>query len=273
MASSPNYIRRPFSHPPESFPRDGNELVDIDAYEKYLVDHPDDVPIDMVGGLQKIWMYQHLYFQRPFYKQQNVSKHLRDRVLSDFSNAPYNQLAMRRAKELQVHREFEEHVLPPSPETMKKSMVDFRHLDILGAAAIGRRVALVPEALEYLVPGASPYRQTGDYSPVETADFFDSELERALQVLRTPLVTPQRVITGVIKRTGRILNSELLKNEAEVRINEDPVYYPVRLRKLGHFYKMSKELLENTCLVEAVENDEIHPTTLQTGVDGVELAA
>ena len=214
MASSPNYLRRPFLDPPKSFQRDPNGLVNLDTYTDYLVDHPDDAPIEIVGSQRNIWMYQHLYFQRPFYQQQNVSRYMRDRILADFSNSPYNQLAMRRTKEVQLHKEREAHVFAPPPETMKKSLADFRNLDILGAAAVGKRVALVPEALECLVPGATVPKQTLKYSIREKAEFFDGELERALQALRSPLVTPQRVITGAIHRTTRLLNSKLLNDEA-----------------------------------------------------------
>lgn len=263
MASSPSYVRRPFHNPPDEFPRDQNGLVDLEAYNGYLVDDPDDAPIEMTADLKNTWMYQHLYFQRIFYSQQNISRYMKDRVLVNFRNAPYNQLAMRRAQELQVHLAFEEHVSPPPPETMHKALIDFKYLDALGATALGRRISMVPEALEYIVPGGEPYHKSYLGSPSETVEFFDNELKKIIEILKDPIVTPQRVITGVIRRTGRLLNNETLLEEAQSRISLDPIYYPVRLRGFGYYFGMSRDLLNG--------NEVLRP--LQTGVDEVKLAA
>jgi hypothetical protein len=157
---------------------------------------------------------------------------------------------------------------------MKKSLTDFRYLDILGAAAIGRRLALVPEALEFLVPKATFPKKTSKYSPLEKAVFFDAEMERALQYLEKPLVTSQRVITGVIKRSGRLLNNERLHREAQKRIEEDPIYYPVRLRNLGFLYVLSNELLDGICTVREVPQlDQLTPEASQTEMKVVKSRA
>jgi len=272
MATSPLYQRRPFLNPPEAFPRYPNGLINPDAYLDYLVDDPDNVPVEIAENQRPFWLYQHFYFQRPFYDQREESKYMRDGVLKEFCNSPYNQLTMRSEEELKAHLRFEEHVHAPPPETMKNSLVDFKYLDMLGAAAIGRRVALLPEALQYLAPGASFPRWNLDYSPGGRAAFFDAKLIEALQALHSPLVTPQRVITGVIKRTSRLLNSELLNSEASKRIEQDPVYYPVRLRKLGFMYAMSAEMLQGISTIEKIE-DRVTLEALQTEADEVELAA
>ncbi len=271
---SPRYIRRPFKNPPEAFPRDSNELIDLDVYLEYLVDDPEDAPIEIKDDEKALWQPQHIYFQGPFYGQYSERSYMRDQVLTEFQSSPYNQIIMRRIQELKVHRRFEEHVSPPAPETMRQSLIDFRRLDILGAAAIGKRIALVPEALEYLVHGTNPPKDNFGLSPLERANFFDEELRVSLEALQSPLVTPQRLVTGAIRRTARLINSESLNEEAERRLEEDGVYIPVRLRKPGFLYGLSNTMLEQMTSVTYIRPDkEIPLEPLQTGVDRVQLAA
>ena len=246
MSEAPRYTDRPFSRQRRSFSRDQNDLVDLDTYLEFLPDDPEDVPIIINTANRDQWWYQHVYFQRLFYTQKGVSKLIKDRVLSQFCVAPYNQIGMRPEEEQRLHRAFEEHVLAPSPETQKKSLVDFGYIDILGAAAIGRRVALVPEATEHLLPGMGIPNGFVKLSPVEKADFFDGELHDALSALKSPLVTPQRVITGAIRRLTRVINDERLQEEAQARLRSDETYFPVRLRSLGFYYNLSVSLLKES---------------------------
>ena len=263
MSEAPRYTDRPFSRPRKSFPRDSNELVNLDAYLDYLPDDPEDVPIHINSDHHGEWVYQHVYFQRLFYIQKGVSKFMKDMVLAKFCETPYNQIGMRAEKELELHQTFEEHVIVPPPEAIQKSMIDFNYLDLLGATAIGRRVALVPEAVEYLIPGMGTPNGFVDMSPLEKVEFFDQELDRTLQTLRSPLVTPQRVITGAIKRLTRVINSERLQEEAHSRIRSDEIYFPVRLRSAGFYYRLSSDMIKNINNVEA----------LHTEVDKLELVA
>lgn len=235
----------------ERFPRDKNGLVDINAYSEYLIDHPDDVPTQ-VTGQGNGYVHQHLYFWRNFYKQKGEPAILRDKLLSSFWESPYNQLLMRPYKERQVHDRFRGLVSPPPIETMKKALIDFGNLDYLGAAALGRRIALLPEAREYIVPGVNAPKAAKNFSPLETARLFDIEIERILETLNQPLVTPQRVITGAISRMSRMLHSESLNEDAERRIDEDPVYYPVRIRKFSDLYSISNTLLKKITSIHVV---------------------
>jgi len=258
-----DYVYRPFSKPRESFDRDSNGLVVLDAYLQFMPDDPEEVPIIINTQNREEWWYQHVYFQRLFYIQKGVSKYLKDMVLSQFSETPYNQMGMRPREEQRLHSIYEEHVLAPPPETQRKSLVDFSHIDILGAAAVGRRVALVPEAVEHLIPGMGVPNGFVDMSPIEKADFFDQSMDEALQVLKSPIVTPQRVITGAIKRLTRLVDNERLQEEAQRRVGNDNIYFPVRLRSPGFYYNLGVRMLKNTDNVKA----------LQTGVDKVDLAA
>jgi len=264
MSEAPNYSDRPFSRLRESFPRDSNGLVDLDSsYPDFLIDDPEDVPIIINTRNREQWWYQHVYFQRLFYTQKGVPEFIKDMVLAQFCESPYNQMGMRPEKEQELHRMFEEHVLAPPPETQRNSLLDFGQIDILGAAAVGRRVALVPEAVEHLIPGMVVPNGFVDMSPVEKAEFFDQVMDEALQVLRSPLVTPQRVITGAIKRIVRVVDNEILSEEAHRRTNRDGSYYPVRLRSPGFYYNLGVSMLKSRSNVQA----------LQTEVDQVELAA
>ncbi len=263
MSEAPTYTDRPFSRPRKNFPRDSNELVNLNVYLDFLPDDPEDVPIIISTENREQWWYQHVYFQRLFYIQKGVPKFMKDAVLSQFCEAPYNQIGMRPHKEQELHRTYEEHVLAPSPETQGKSLIDFSYIDVLGAAAIGRRVALVPEACEHFIPGMGTPNGFVDLSPLEKAEFFDQELEKALEILRSPRVTPQRVITGAIKRLTRVIDNERLQEEAQRRVEQDEIYFPVRLRSPGFYYNLGVSMLKSNSKVQA----------LHTEVDKLELAA
>lgn len=238
-----NYIARPFRKPRESFPRDDNGLIDLGFYDPYLVDHPDDVPVRIKSTVPGNWIYQHLYFQKPFYMQKDVPQEMRDGALAQFSSSPYNQIGMRAEQEQALHRRMEEHVFPPDPEIIRSALIDFKHLDVLGASAVGRRIALVPEALQYLAPELHLSREASELSPIEKASFFDEELEKALAALETSVVTPRRVITGIIRRLGKLLNHDTLQQEAKDRVRKDSVFYPIRVKNPGVYYIESVEML------------------------------
>jgi hypothetical protein len=243
--TSPNWSRRPFLNHPNVFPRDKNGMVAMDVYHDYLVDHPDDAPILLKGTTKDGWMYQHIYFQRSFYMQPGVPRWIRDEVLRRFCTSPYNQIAMREDIEDDLHNRFEEHVFAPPPESMKRGLDVFNKIDVLGAAAVGRRVALAPEALKYLAPEAKYSRgPLSSFSPVERAEIFDGVAERTLSELREPNVIPQRIVTGAIARIGRLVNSELLQQEARLRISQDGTYYPVRTRRPKFYYELSHKVAE-----------------------------
>ena len=273
MSEAPRYTDRPFSGRRRSFPRDQNDLVDLDAYLEFLPDDPEDVPIIINTANRDQWWYQHVYFQRLFYTQKGVSRFMKDRVLSQFCVAPYNQIGMRPHKEQELHRIYEEHVLAPSPEVQKKSLIDFGHIDVLGAAAIGRRVALVPEATEHLIPGMGIPNGFVNLSPVEKADFFDEEIHDALSALKSPLVTPQRVITGAIRRLTEVINDERLQEEAQARLRSDETYFPVRLRSLGFYYNLSISLIKESQRSDADLNHDLRVVDISTGEGQEEKAA
>lgn len=263
LPKGPYFQRRPFLNKLREFPRDTNGLVDMGAYHEFLVDPPAEAPIYLKRTAKAGWMYQHLYYQRSFYKQAGVPRIIRDEVLRKFCISPYNQIAMREDIEDDLHEQFEEHVSPPPPETMKMGVADFETLDRLGAAAVGQRVALLPEAIKYLAPEIRletplAYSQR---PPVETSEMFDSIIDEALGELETPLVINQRVITGVIARMGRMINNEKLKREAERRIKADEIYYPMRLRTARFYITLSHELLETAINLEEQAVIELQTTT------------
>ena len=259
----------------EAFPRDSNGLIDIEkAYAEFLVDDPDIIPTQITEDMLEEWVHQHEYFRRLFYLQKSEPDIMRDRVLSRFREEPYNQLAMRPRQELAAHQKYARKVSPPPVETMKKSLIDFKVMDRLGAAAIGRRVALVPEALGHLIPKCTPKKGKAEYSPFQKARFFDKEMEKAIEVLYNPLVTPQRVVTGAIARMARMLNNERLLEEARRRIDIDPVYYPVRIRKPGFLYDLSNTMLKNIQVVYLPSaEDRPEEVDLQTRLYLVESSA
>src|SRR3569833_2794386 len=170
----------------EAFPRVNNEpynLVDVDAYLDYIVDDPSQVPLE-IGGLKNPFVYQHLYWQESFYRQRGVPEAVKDYTLINFQASPYQQIGIRRAEETHLHLRFEDHILPPHPHIMEKAVADFRVLDDLGAAAIGKKVAILPEAVEFLAPGNGTPKVAREVSNGTIAELFDARIDADLEALR-----------------------------------------------------------------------------------------
>lgn len=279
MARGFSYQNRPFLNPRESFLRDDNDLINPDIYLPYLVDHPDDAPIIMTREQRDVdvddWVYQHVYFQKNFYMQKGEPDWLKDWVLSQFCTIPYNQIAMRRWMEQELHNTYEEHVIAPDTESMRRALIDFQKLDFLGAAALGKRVALVPEALNYLSPGAGRAAGSSVASPQERAIYFDGIAEDMLDDLSSPLVVPEVVITSAIKRMSKMFGTERLDEEVKNRLPLDCTYLPVGLRHPSVYYQVGTDMLKDASLLEDNKKrySEVGITALQTGVNRLELVA
>lgn len=243
---APDYNDWVFS---DDFPRDRNGLVDLSAYQEYLPDHPDTIPPIIQEGRNIGLVHQHIYFWRRFYRQKKTPPSVRDGLLKNFWLAPYNQLVMRFEEEAKIHNKYKKLVSPPPIETMRSSVIDFGYLDRLGAAAIGRRVALVPEAFDLAFGGFQSHKTFQDRSPLEIARLFDGEIERILKHLETPLVTDQRVVTGAISRMARLTNNKMLLEEKRKRTENDPTYYPVRIKDPKSLLKISRRMLDKKRLV------------------------
>ena len=155
-------------------------------------------------------------------------------------------------------------LLPIPPNIRHEIAKDFSNLDITAASALGRRLALVPESLGHFIPEDSKPKPT-KFSPSERLAFFDDEMGEALEALSSTQATPQRVVTGAIVRIARFFNNQMLVDEAERRITQDPTYYHVRMRSLRELRGLGDSMLKK---VVTSPND-----ALQTGVNGVELAA
>jgi hypothetical protein len=235
------------------FPRLPNGLVDPNVYLDYMPDHPDDIAPIVTQADKKGLRHQHIYYWRSFFRQKSTPKPMRDLTLLDFWKAPYNQLLMRIEQEARIHKKYKKLVSPPPIETMKKSHVDFGWLDRLGAAAIGRRTALVPEAFNGVAQDLGPHPMTKHYSPMEIAGIFDSEIKKSLEQLMHPLVTPQRVITGAISRMARLTGNEHLADEARRRAEIDAVYFPIRIRDPLQLALLSRKILDSKRLIVVQE--------------------
>ena len=257
--AGPYYQHRPFAFPRESFPRDVNGLIDLDsAYLPYIIDPPATVPITFNGTAKDSWVYQHTIFQKRFYEQGEDPNWIKDQILRLYCVSPYNQIAMRDWMEQALHERYEEHVFAPPPESMRRAVADFDRLDVLGAAAIGKRIALVPEALPYLAPKVKPLKNPlPDASPVERGEFYDEIIQGQLESLESPLVTPQRIVTGAIARLGRFYNNEILQEIALDRTEADDYYYPVRLRHPRFYYNLSNRVDELQIAGEQQEHPKL----------------
>lgn len=227
----------------DPFLREDSGLVNLESYLPYLVDRPESVPISLPLKNQGPLVHQHVYFREPDYRQDGVPVEEKDWDLVWMRNISYNQIIMRRRLEVRLHHDHEEHVLPPSPDTNRKCLEDYGHIDTIGAAIIGKVIALNPEIQPAMLPGSTRPARINVLSPEERAEFFDGQLTTSLEAITHPEITPERVITSALKRMSIYLKDPELQSEAGRRLKEDNTYYPLRMPKLGKLFHLSNELI------------------------------
>lgn len=233
-----------------------SDLVNLESYLPYLIDPPETAPITLPFNNQGPFVHQHVYFQEAAYRQDGVPPEDKDWGLVWMRNISYNQVIMRRHMELKLHQEHEEDVAPPSSETNSYCLEDYNQVDIIGAATVGKNVALNPMLQPIILPDSGRPARVDDLSPEERANFFDQQLEGSLAALEQPLVTPQRVITSALKRMSALLNSAELESLANKRLEEDVIYYPLRMPKVAKLYHLSNELVIRAFEVQTIETPE-----------------
>lgn len=148
----------------------------------------------------------------------------------------------------------EQYRLPLCKDVVEGIREDLRHIDLLGANALGRRVSLVPEALEHFVPGAGLPIHMPEHSPSERARIFDEKLEDSLIALSAPQALSQRVVTGAILGIGELFNNERLLEEAGRRLTIDQNFYAHSPRSMGTYHALGTALMRELHPKEEVED-------------------
>jgi len=240
----------------EAFPRHESGLVDFDCYLPYLPDHPDKAPIYVIPSPDSPIVHQHVYFQWNGYRSPGNHEEGIKNPLSKFRSFSYNQILMRRVEEKRAHQDFEDHVGPPPETTVEKSLMDFRHLDFLAAASIGLEMALHPERRHQYFPHVGSPIVSKTVSRLDIADFFDTQREILIDAVRTPEISPQRVITSAIKRLSTYFGDARITKEADERLANDSQYYPLRMRHKEHFYNLSNYMLKKEFDIEMLTEME-----------------
>lgn len=231
----------------QSFPRNPRTgLVDLDAYLRYLPDPPDRVPIDPPKFVNSPWVRQHVYFEAAQWKKAGVEHEGTQSRLSAFRNHWSNQIIMRRKKEQKVHRDFEDHVEPPPFLIIDMGLEELNHLDRIGAATLGRDIALHPERVESL-KNVGPPKNAQDWSVADRLELFDNIRANSLQALESTKVTPEILVISGIIRLSKLLDEPGLIGIAEER--RDGKYLPVHTPSLGNLYALSNVMLRDACNV------------------------
>ncbi len=190
-----------------------------------------------------VFVHQHMYFQEATYRQDGVPEEDKDWDMVWMRNFSYNQVIMRSVMEIQLHKDHERDVEHPPAKTMRGNLEDFSKLDFLGAASLGRLIALKPEVKAILFPGENLPAALVDTTPRERARFFDDLLGRTVDELSSPIATPQIVVSSAMKRMAGLLGDKDLHAEADVRLAQEETYYPLRLPKLSTLYYLGNQLL------------------------------
>lgn len=235
----------------KEFKREHSRLVNLECYMPYLTDAPEDVPISLPPNNNGPFVHQHIYFQESKYRQDGVELEKKDMNLVWMRRISYNQIIMRRHIEPKLHRDHEDHVIPPPPETNRQCLEDFEHVDNIGAAILGKVMALKPDAHPDLLDKFGYPARYKFLSPTDRADFFDEQYAISLEAIKSPQITPERVISSALKRMSIFLEDSELEAEADRRINGDKTHYPLRMPKLSQLYQRS-----NVMIARAFELEE-----------------
>ena len=235
----------------QPFLREESGLVSLESYLPYLVDPPDQVPIDPATGQDEQFVYQHIYFQASKYYQKHIPEGERDPRLTALRNSPYNQILMRPKRELKLHKEHEDHVEIPGDEVIDQALADYYDLDIVGASSLG--LIALRNAKKRSIHKLSLYRPLGrNLSHADKLDIFETHLDNVLVSLENPRVTPERVVASALKRISGLLQDKRLDRLAEELMPEDRIYYPLKVPRIGYLLEISKSLLKQACEIQEI---------------------
>ena len=244
----------------EAFPRhEDSGLVDLDCYLPFLPDPPDRVPAFVRPSPDAPFVHQHVYFTWGKYRSPGkTADEGQDNPLAKFRAFSYNQVLMRRRKELKLHQKYEDEVEHPPMSTVSASLEDLREIDMLAASAIGFEVSRNPEVIAMHVPEMGEPKAYQVVPRTEISDFFETQREKLIEVLRSPRITPQSVVVSALKRVATYLDNPRLDKEANERLAADHIYFPVRVRSLRHYYDLGNSMLNQEFgILEAREETEV----------------
>ncbi len=252
-------------------------LIKLESYHTYLVDPPEVVPLVLpFNNCNGFYVNQHIYFPETAYRQAGVPPEEKDFSLNWMRRISYNQIIMRREQEIKLHNEMDEVVIPPPQEVVRKNLEDFAHLDIIGAALVGKIVSVHPEvqAQVFARPGKVP-AEVRDITPSERVEHFDSLLEKSVSILDNPQITPKLVLSSAMKRMAQLLGNKSLESEADQQLRHEDLYYPLRMPKLERLFHLSNTLLldesDPVSIVQPIEL--VNRPAPQPPVDRLEIAA
>jgi hypothetical protein len=235
----------------EPFNRESSGLVDLSCYRPYLVDPPDQVPVRFPATDGSVFVHQHVYFTEPQYRQLDLPREERDSRLSALRNSPYNQVAMRRLRERQLHLDKEPFVDPPPIDNIDKALKDYADIDLVGAASLGIRLTMRGKHINTWSLNFDP-PELQALSRHDRIDIFKAEREKALSSLSPPRIVPDILVASALKRMATRLKDRTLDRIANERLI-DEYYYPLRVPKRGHLRNIGNLVLKDALGIQALQ--------------------
>lgn len=220
-------------------------------------------PLNTLGHLAL--GYEHVARELVEEPDEQMPWYVREALLKHFRIEPSEWLVFSN-EELELGQDFKELGVPLPKDVIERAATDMGHIDTLGAAALGRRLALVPESVEHFWPHVG-IMNVPDLSPLDRAKIFDEAMENSLEALQNPEITSQRVITGAVVKLASLLKNERLMEEAARRVDLYPNFYQPRLKSLGVFKQLGDSMLRQFM------NERDAQQSLQTEVEPLQLAS
>lgn len=258
----------------ESFSRINRGLVDITDYEPYLIDHPDEVPLNPsgMGNNPSRYIKQHQYFPEPHYRQFDLDYEQRDPRIVAIRELSYSQVVMRRFMELRLHNEKEEQVERPPVETADRAVRDYFELDLVAAASLALReqeMGRQPEYSRYKIP---PWPEITKLTMKDRRRIFRKQWEESLESLDSPLIIPHILVASALKRLARHTDSARLMRHADEMLGGES-YYPVKVPKVVHLRNIGYAILKDAIGIQTLAESRVYLQGLQKHPKVVPIAA
>lgn len=249
-------------------------LVDITDYSQYLIDNPDDVPLNPSGmGSDPLrFVKQHAYYEETHFRQFDLEYEQRDPRLVALRVLSYSQIVMRSRMEQRLHNEKERRVERPSVEMADKAVRDYFELDLVAAAALGIHEIAINRQPNYGKYVIQPPPEITRLSTKDRRAILKKQWEKSLEALEHPLVVPQILVASALKRLARHTGNAELMRQADQRLEGDG-YIPLEVPKLVQLRSVGYAILKDAVGIHPLEKSRIGLQGLQKNPKIVQMAA
>jgi len=167
-----------------------------------------------------------------------------------------------------MHKEKEETVAPPPPETRDSTLMDYFDLDIVGGATVAIQELQTPRELtQWEEKYYEPPTEIQALSKADKIKMLTEARRKAFSSLENPRVLPDYFVTSALMRMAIHLRDFTLHRVAAEKLNGDDFFYPLGVPRRGTFRSVGGMILMDGVGLRPLGDSRLVAQALQTGVD------